>query len=234
MRKRGECGGGWGLSPLSPPCLHFNSQLITASLLFLFVPQGVAPAFSELLSAVSAGPKTLGERIASSPAFTTFLLKREADAAKGDYPTTDAEKEVSGVEEGGLSSDLQKNANPFAALGHVLGPSSSLSPMHQHSLAPASPYSSKTGCCPGSQAGGPPGCPRACAGPHCSNFWPHPSCFASHRCNNHQFPFSLPSHNQGAALADKLEDPRLPWSTCWTPLLRFLAPSLKLCITRMH
>lgn len=76
--------------------------------------EGVAPAYSELLSAVSAGPKTLGERISESPAFGTFLLKREAEAAKGDFPVTDAEKEGAA-----LAAKLE---NPEFALAHVLGP----------------------------------------------------------------------------------------------------------------
>ena len=56
--------------------------------------QGVAPAYSDLLSAVSAGSKTFGERIAESPAFKTFLLKREAAEAVGDFPATDVDKQV--------------------------------------------------------------------------------------------------------------------------------------------
>lgn len=42
---------------------------------------GVSPAYSELLSKVSAGSKTLGQRITESPAFSTFLLRRDAEAA---------------------------------------------------------------------------------------------------------------------------------------------------------
>ena len=56
--------------------------------------QGVAPAYSELLSAVSAGPKTFGQRISEGPAFTTFLLKREAAQVVNDFPASDADKEV--------------------------------------------------------------------------------------------------------------------------------------------
>ena len=43
---------------------------------------------------MSAGPKTLGQRIAESPAFKTFLLKREAAAAVADFPASDIDKEV--------------------------------------------------------------------------------------------------------------------------------------------
>mmetsp|Transcript_33238 Transcript_33238/g.73506 ORF Transcript_33238/g.73506 Transcript_33238/m.73506 type:complete len:629 (+) Transcript_33238:92-1978(+) len=76
--------------------------------------EGVSPQYSELLSAVAAGPKTLGERIAESPAFSTFLLKREAEAVKGDFPASDVEKEGAA-----LAAKLE---DPQAALEHLLGP----------------------------------------------------------------------------------------------------------------
>lgn len=75
---------------------------------------GVAPAYSELLSAVASGPKTLGERVSASPAFSTFLLKREAEAVKADFPATDAEKEGAA-----LAAKLE---DPQAALAQLLGP----------------------------------------------------------------------------------------------------------------
>lgn len=57
--------------------------------------QGVAPAYSEVLSAAGAGPKTLAERVAASPAFSSFFLKRETvEDVKGDLPASEAELKV--------------------------------------------------------------------------------------------------------------------------------------------
>lgn len=75
---------------------------------------GVSPAYSELLSAVSSGPKTLGARISAAPAFSTFLLKREAEAVKDDFPASDVAKEGAA-----LAAKLE---DPQAALEHLLGP----------------------------------------------------------------------------------------------------------------
>jgi hypothetical protein len=55
----------------------------------------VAPAYSEVLSAAGAGPKTLAERIAASPAFQTFFLKREtAQTVASEVPPSEEETKV--------------------------------------------------------------------------------------------------------------------------------------------
>ncbi|KAG1681525.1 hypothetical protein FOA52_014031 [Chlamydomonas sp. UWO 241] len=74
----------------------------------------VAPNYAELLSAVAAGPKTLGQRVAASPAFSTFLLSRESAAVVGDFETTDAQKEGAAL--------AAKLDDPAAALELLLGP----------------------------------------------------------------------------------------------------------------
>lgn len=67
-------------------------------LLFMYaiqcVVQGVAPQYAELMGAVSTGPKTLSERIADSPAFTKFLLRRDKEAAKTEIPASEVEAQV--------------------------------------------------------------------------------------------------------------------------------------------
>jgi hypothetical protein len=58
--------------------------------------QNVAPAYSEVLSAAGAGPKTLAQRIAASPAFQTFFLKREtAETVASEVPPSEEEAKVS-------------------------------------------------------------------------------------------------------------------------------------------
>lgn len=60
--------------------------------------QGVAPAYAEVLSAAGAGPATFAERLAASPAFTSFFLKREtAEGVAQDAAPTEAELKARGV-----------------------------------------------------------------------------------------------------------------------------------------
>ena len=81
----------------------------------MLTPQGVSPAYSELLSAVASGPKTYGERVASNPDYSTFLLMRESPAeSAADYPSSEADKE------GALTA--AKLSDPEVALAKVLGP----------------------------------------------------------------------------------------------------------------
>ena len=55
----------------------------------------MAPAYADVLSAAGTGPKTLAERVAKSPAFTSFLLKRETvEDVQVDLPATEEEAEV--------------------------------------------------------------------------------------------------------------------------------------------
>jgi hypothetical protein len=76
---------------------------------------GVAPSYSDLLSSVSAGPKTFGQLMSESPAFKTFLLKREStDSVAAEFPATDADKQGAAL--------AVKLEDPQAALEHVLGP----------------------------------------------------------------------------------------------------------------
>ena len=59
------------------------------------MPQGVAPAYADVLSAAGAGPKTFAERLAGSPAFSKFFLKRETvQDVEQDVPPTEAEQKV--------------------------------------------------------------------------------------------------------------------------------------------
>ena len=55
----------------------------------------MAPAYAEVLAAAGAGPKTLGQRIAGTPAFKSFFLKREtAEAVEAELPPSEAEAKV--------------------------------------------------------------------------------------------------------------------------------------------
>ncbi len=49
-------------------------------------PQLLAPQYAELLQAATSGSKTLAERMSHHPAFASFLLKREKQAIKADFP----------------------------------------------------------------------------------------------------------------------------------------------------
>lgn len=56
----------------------------------------MAPEYAEVLSAAGAGPQTFPERLAASPAFSKFFLKREtAQDVAQDVPPTEAEQKVS-------------------------------------------------------------------------------------------------------------------------------------------
>ncbi|GIL91596.1 hypothetical protein Vretimale_9636 [Volvox reticuliferus] len=75
----------------------------------------LAPQYADLLQAASSGSKTLAERMSHHPALDSFLLKREKDAIKGDFPTSE-------VEAAGAALAKELEADPAAALERLLGP----------------------------------------------------------------------------------------------------------------
>ncbi|PNW81045.1 hypothetical protein CHLRE_07g340350v5 [Chlamydomonas reinhardtii] len=75
----------------------------------------LAPQYAELLQAASSGSKTLAERMSHHPALDSFLLKREKEAIKGDFPTSE-------VEAAGAALAAELEADPAAALKKLLGP----------------------------------------------------------------------------------------------------------------
>ncbi|GLC34318.1 hypothetical protein PLESTB_000742700 [Pleodorina starrii] len=75
----------------------------------------LAPEYADLLQAASTGSKTLAERMSHHPAMDSFLLKREKEAIKGDFPTS--ELEAAGA---ALAKELE--ADPSVALERLLGP----------------------------------------------------------------------------------------------------------------
>ena len=73
----------------------------------------VAPKYADLLQAASSGSKTLAERMSHHPALDSFLLKREKEAIKADFPVS--EVEAAGV---ALAKELD---DPSATLERLLG-----------------------------------------------------------------------------------------------------------------
>jgi len=77
--------------------------------------EGVAPAYADVLSAAGAGPNTFAERLAASPAFSKFFLKRETVAdVEQDVPATEAEQQAKQL--------AVKLESPEEALKAMLGP----------------------------------------------------------------------------------------------------------------
>ncbi|KXZ54748.1 hypothetical protein GPECTOR_4g818 [Gonium pectorale] len=74
----------------------------------------IAPAYADLLQAATSGSKTLAERMSHHPALDSFLLKRDKEAIKGDFPPS--ELEAAGA---ALAKELD---DPSVALERLLGP----------------------------------------------------------------------------------------------------------------
>ncbi|GFR50416.1 hypothetical protein Agub_g12633 [Astrephomene gubernaculifera] len=75
----------------------------------------LAPQYADLLQAATSGSKTLAERMSHHPALDSFLLKREKEAIKEDFP-------VSELEAAGAALAKELEADPSAALERLLGP----------------------------------------------------------------------------------------------------------------
>lgn len=78
--------------------------------------ESVSPTYADVLSAAGAGPKTLGERVAGSPAFSNFFLKREQAAEVAAELGAPSEAEAQGA---ALAAKFE---DPAAALTSLLGP----------------------------------------------------------------------------------------------------------------
>ncbi|EFJ47258.1 mitochondrial F1F0 ATP synthase associated protein [Volvox carteri f. nagariensis] len=75
----------------------------------------LAPQYADLLQAASSGSKTLAERMSHHPALDSFLLKREKEAIKGDFPSSE-------VEAAGAALAKELEGDPAVALEKLLGP----------------------------------------------------------------------------------------------------------------
>ncbi|KAG2491937.1 hypothetical protein HYH03_009670 [Edaphochlamys debaryana] len=75
----------------------------------------LAPQYADLLQAATSGSKTLAERMSNAPALSSFLLKRDKEAIKADFP-------VSELEAAGAALAKKLEADPAAALEQLLGP----------------------------------------------------------------------------------------------------------------
>nr|6RD4_1 Chain 1, ATP synthase associated protein ASA1 [Polytomella sp. Pringsheim 198.80]6RD5_1 Chain 1, ATP synthase associated protein ASA1 [Polytomella sp. Pringsheim 198.80]6RD7_1 Chain 1, ATP synthase associated protein ASA1 [Polytomella sp. Pringsheim 198.80]6RD8_1 Chain 1, ATP synthase associated protein ASA1 [Polytomella sp. Pringsheim 198.80]6RD9_1 Chain 1, ATP synthase associated protein ASA1 [Polytomella sp. Pringsheim 198.80]6RDA_1 Chain 1, ATP synthase associated protein ASA1 [Polytome len=87
------------------PLNEFDAQLASKF-------EGISPKYQELLSAVAQGNKTFAQRLNSSPAFSSFLLKREK--AESEVPPSELELEAAQK-----AAELE---DPEVALRTLLGP----------------------------------------------------------------------------------------------------------------